>query len=362
MKPIPKSDSAPEGIRAKLKELKQIKRQQGAEAAEKALIEVIKEYPEAGDAYVALARILLEQKKNDYALRASEKAVSLSGLDHRAHTMLGVARMRNDDLKGAEAAFAQALDLNKEYVHAMLGAASVKLVHENYDDALALCDQALEINPNLTRAHQLVARINIKQGKPEVAAKELRKLVEDDASNDRALRAYLRLMRKEGKLDSIAELAESNLATEPPTPRSIARYARMVMAAGKPDLAVEQYRKLIETDQARALDKLRFITALIAAGQFDEAREAIGGIEDRLVAVPLKLKLEGDIALAEGAPDKAIDLYRSACAKARVDGHFSGDPSAGKDKLAQEWQTHTARALRTAIKDARQQRKAAANE
>jgi len=40
----------------------------------------------------------------------------------------------------------------------------------------------------------------------------------------------------------------------------------------------------------------------------------------------------------------------------------SGDPSAGKDKLAQEWQTHTARALRTAIKDARQQRKAAANE
>jgi tetratricopeptide (TPR) repeat protein len=342
------------GLKARLNGLKQLERDAGPEAAEKAIIGLIREFPEAAQAYAALARVLMKQKKSDYAARAAEKAAALAPLDAKQHTLLGVARMRNDDLTGATAAFMQALQIDKNFVQAIVGAAAVKMADENYDDALALCDRALDLDPSMQRAHELVARINMKQGKPEAAAEELRSLLEHDGSNDRALKAYLRLMRKEGKLDDVVSLAQTNLSTEPATPHSVARYARMVSFAGKPDLAVEQYRSLIETGAAREVDKVRFVAALIAAGQLDEAREVIEGLKDRRAMKPLKEKLNADIELASGRPEKAIGLYRTACTSARIDG--LDDAQGTPQQQAEAWQSYTAKALREALREHRNEK------
>lgn len=344
------------GIKARLVQLKHLEREQGPEEAERALISLIREFPEAHQAYAALARVLMKQKKNDYAARAAEKAAALAPLEARQHTLLGVTRMRNDDLQGASAAFAQALQLDKKFAPALVGAAAVKMADENFDDALALCDRALDIDPSLERASELVARINMKQGNPDAAADELRKLLEQ-GGNNRALRAYLRLMRKEGRLDEVVSLAEESLATAPATPQSVARYARMVGFAGQPELAVEQYRSLIETGNAREVDRVRYVAALIGAGQIEEARAVIPTLRDRPAMKPLKDKLNGDVELASGRPEAAVELYASACNSARA-----AEPDAqelaglsGTD-LAQAWQSHTAKALRAALREHRQAR------
>lgn len=170
--------------------------------------------------------------------------------------------------------------------------------------------------------------------------------------NDRALRAYLRLMRKEGKLDDVVSLAEANLSTDPATPRSVARYARMVSFAGKPDLAVTQYRSLIESGAAREVDKVRSVAALIAAGHLDEARSVIKGLKDRRAMQPLKEKLNADIELASGRPEKAIDLYRTACTSARVDG-LDGAQRTPQEQ-AEAWKSYTAKALREQSNESKQ--------
>lgn len=348
------TDPAKAGVKARLSQLKQLERDQGPEEAERALIALIREFPDAHQAYAALARVLLKQKKTDYAARAAEKAAALSPLEAKLHTLLGVARMRNDDLQRASEAFAQALQLDKNFAQAIVGAAAVKMADENYDDALALCDRALDLDPSLERASELVARINMKQGKPDAAAEELRSLLERDGSNDRALRAYLRLMRKEGRLDEVVSLAEVNLSTEPATPRSVARYARMVSFAGQPDLAVARYRELIEGGNAREVDRVRFVAALIGAGHLDEAREVIPTLRDRPAMRPLKDKLTGDVDMAAGQPDKAIEMYEAACRGARVElldpGVAAGLSGA---ELAEAWQSHTAKALREALRERR---------
>ncbi|QGX99850.1 tetratricopeptide repeat protein [Roseovarius faecimaris] len=338
-------------------QVKQLEREQGPEAAERALIPLVREFPDAHQAYAALARVLMKQKKNDYAARAAEKAAALAPLEARQHTLLGVSRLRNDDLPGASAAFAQALQLDKKFAPAIVGAAAVKMADENFDDALALCDRALDIDPSLERASELVARINMKQGKTDAAVEELRRLVEQGGKNNRALRAYLRLMRKEGRLDEVVSLAEESLATAPATPQSVARYARMVGFAGQPELAVKQYRALIETGNAREVDRVRYIAALIGAGQLDEARAMIPTLKDRPAMKPLKDKLNGDVALASGRPDAAIELYAAACSGARAP---EPDPQelAGLsgEELAQAWQSYTAKALRAALREHRQGR------
>ena len=350
------------GIKARLAQVKTLEREQGPEEAERVLIALIREYPDAHQAYAALARVLMKQKKDDYAARAAEKAAALAPLEAKQHTLLGVARMRNDDLAGASQAFAQALQLDKNFAQAIVGAAAVKMADENYDDALALCDRALDIDPSLERASVLVARINMKQGKTDAAAEELRSLLEKDGSNDRALRAYLRLMRKEGRLDEVVDLAEVNLSTDPASPQSVARYARMVAFAGQPELAAEQYRQLIASGNARELDRVRYITALISAGSLDEAREAIPALRDRPAMRPLKDKLTGDVELAAGNPDAATEMYRTACNRARVDG-LSDDAAAGQsgEALALAWQSHTASALREALREHRSGRAGKAN-
>lgn len=351
------NDVSPTGIKARLADIRKLERAEGPEEAERALISLIREFPDAALAYASLARILMKQKKNDYAARAAEKAAALTPLDPKQHTLLGVARMRNDDLQGASTAFAQALQLDKKFAQAIVGAAAVKMADENYDDALALCDRALDINPGLERASELVARIRMKQGDTAAAADELRALLERDGSNDRALRAYMRLMRKEGTLDEVVSLAEVNLSTEPASPRSVARYARMVSFAGQPGLAVAAYRELLKSGSARELDKVRFIMALIGAGELDEARQMIPTLKDRRAMRPLKDKLLGDVEFAAGTPEAAVEMYKAACTGARIDG-LPDEEAAGLSgaALADAWQAYTARALREALKDYRNER------
>lgn len=70
---------------------------------------------------------------------------------------------------------------------------------------------------------------------------------------------------------------------------------------------------------------------------------------------PLKDKLNGDIDLASGHPDKAIKMYRTACRAARVE-EYEGDTGQSPQDQAEAWQTHTAQALREALRDRRSER------
>lgn len=349
-------------LNARLAHLRQNEAAMGHETVEKELVALIRQYPDSAEGYAALARNLLKQKKIDYAVRAAEKAAALAPLNPKAYVMLGVARLRSEDLPGASEAFSRALEFDKNSVKALLGAAAVKMQDEHYDDALDLCGRVMKLDPDQQRVHELIARIKMKQGKTEDAGSALRKVLEQDQSNPRAMRAYIRLMREEGRMEEVVALAEAQLAAEPFTAKAVSRYARMVSAAGRPELAVAQYRKFMKDHALREVDKIGFVSALIEAGELVEARAAIASFKDRAAMKPLKMKLTADADLAEGHAERAIDLYKAACELASVQGleqAADGQPAAAE--LALDWQAHAAKVLREALREHRSERSAREN-
>ncbi|WP_132950334.1 tetratricopeptide repeat protein [Rhodovulum bhavnagarense] len=336
-------------IRQRLGEIREMERSKGAEAAEKALIALIREVPDNRPAYTALSRVLMKQKKFDYAVRAAEKVVRLAPMEAEPLVLAGFARLRNEDREGAAVAFADALGLDGANTRAMMGAALLKMSEDSHEDALELCERAVALDPDLERAHELIVRINLKQGRKDDALAELRDLVEAGGGSSRALRLYARLMRDEGRLDEALKAAASRLGEDR---KSLKRFSQLAAFSGQADLAVDEYRKLAEATDAKPADKVRLIAALIRSGALDEARTGISALPDARVLKPLKHKLSGDIAMAEGQHTAAIALYRKACKAANAqepDADAIG-ADAPEEDLAKLWQKHSAQALRVALR------------
>lgn len=342
--------------RQSLTAIRQLEKTDGAEAAEKALIALIRNEPENQTAYGALARILMRQKKFDYAVRAADRAAAMAPMEAEPAVLAGFARMRAGDRPGAAVAFRDALAIDSSSARAMLGAAVLKMADENYDDALELCERAVEADPSLERAQQLIVRINMKQGRSDEALAELRGLVDSGRANQRAMRSYVRLMRDNGRLEEAIQHA-AQLAGGGSLSR--ARFSRIAAMSGKPDLAIEEYRRLMDNGDARVSDLLRYVTLLIRAGDTEEARKAIGSLPDRAVLKPFRQKLLGDVARAEGKPDAALVHFRKACKLARIDGPAEMPAGSSVEDQAAAWAKHAGQAVRNALRTRRDDRKTA---
>lgn len=347
--PVTPADGGEPTLRQRLAEIREIERAKGPDAAEKALIALIRETPESRPAYTALTRVLMRQKKYDYAARAAEKVVQLAPMEADSLVLAGFARMRNGDRAGAASAFSDALGLDASNTRAMLGAAVLRMSEDAYDDALELSERAVTLDPALERAHELIVRINLKQGRKDEALDELRTLVEEGGGSSRALRLYARVMREEGRLDEALQAAAAHLGDDR---KSLARYSRLAAFSGQADLALEEYRKLAEAPEAKMADKVRYVTALIRSGAIDQARAQIAALPDARVLKPLGHKLNGDIALATEQPAAAIALYRKACKAAGAEEPGAGaiPAEATPEEQAKLWQKHSAQALRAALR------------
>lgn len=325
---------------------------EGSEAAEKSLIALISENPDARKAYTALARVLMKQKKFDYAARAANRAAELAPMEAAPTVLAGFARMRAGDREGAAAAFGDALKIDATSARATLGAALLKLADESYDDALELCERAFALDSSMEKAHQLIVRINLKMGNKTEALQELKSLLDSDGGGKKALRTYARLMRDEGRLDeAIAEAAKGASKGS----KSMSRFAQLASMSGKPELAVDEYRNLIARGEASESDNVRFVTVLVSCGALNDARTAMEGLSDRKLLKPVKHKLKGDISLAEGDFGAAVMQFRKACKAAGIDGPEEGGlaSDASPEETAKHWAKYTSQGVRTALRDRR---------
>ena len=329
-------------------DIRRLERADGSEAAERALIELIRSEPDNRLAYAALTRVLMRQRKYDYAVRAAERSAALAPLEPEAAILVGFAKMRADDRDGAAMAFRDALALDAHSPRAMMGAAILKMADENYDDALELCERAVEVDPSLEQAHQLIIRINMRQGRTGEALSELQKQLDSGDINERALRNYVRLMNQEGRveeaIDNLAKLAGGGSLSR-------ARFARLAAMSGKPDRAVEEYRKLVDRGEAKISDQIRLVSFLIRGGQLEEARKAAGNFPKARVLRPFQQRALGDVTLAEGKPDAAIVHYRRACKLARVDMPDEADVTGETpEDSARLWARYAQRAVRDGLR------------
>lgn len=342
----PKNPSS--ALRDALAVIRDLEKAEGPQAAEKALIALIAENQQSHQAYMALTRLLMKQKKFDYATRAADRAVELSPMQAEPVVMAGFARMRAGDRDGAGAAFVDALRIDASSARATLGAAMLKLADESYEDALELSERAVALDPTVERAHQLIVRINMKMGNTSEALEELKTLIDAEGSGQKALRTYARLMRDEGRLDEA--LADAAAAAK--DGKSMGRLARLASLSGKPDVAIAEYRALLEQGALRDTDRVRFVRLLIVDRAFDDARAQIAELSDRRVIKPIKHTLKGDVAMAEGSYGAAVMQYRKACKSAGIDGLDTNglEDDANAQDTAKAWARHATQGVRQALR------------
>ena len=351
----PTPDASGVTQRAKLAQVREIEKTSGPAAAERALVELLREGPQSHQAFLALSRVLAKQKKYEDAARAAEKARALAPLDPLPLLALGFVRMRNGELAAAADAFAEAIGLDPKSARAHLGAAAVKMSDAQYEDALAFCTRALELDPEMDRAHELVARIRMKSGDTEGALSELSEMIRRSPDNQRVLRAYLQLMRREGRSAEALAVFEAEAEAHPEDKQRARRLARVGAMLGDASYVTRQYEERARQGKVSTADRLRYIVGLIGAGEVARAQTEMASLGDSKVLRPVVAKLNGDIALKSEDAEAAIGHYQTACRTARVEMLDAAREAEGETPLdkARLWRAHTRKAITTAAQSRR---------
>lgn len=334
-------------LREKLKQVREIERTSGLAAAERALVDILREGPQSHQAFLALSQVLIKQKKFEDALRAAEKAKALAPLEATPLIAIGFANIRRRDQSAAAEAFAEAIRLDPTSARAHLGAAAVKMADEDYESALALCDKVIDIDPTMDRAHELIARILMKKGQTAEALTELQSIVQKSPSNQRVLRAYMQLMRREERGDEALKFLEAEAAANPDDKLRARRLALVGARSGDASYATEHYEEMAKQGEVGIPDKMRFIVELIHAGDLDRAQAEIASLGEKKILRPMIAKLNGDIALKKDDADEAVLQYQTACRTARVamlDPAIEAEGGTAIEK-ARLWRSHTRKAI-----------------
>lgn len=341
------SDALGANQRTKLAQIRQIEKTAGVAAAERALVDMLREGPQTHRAFLGLCQVLIKQTKFADALRAAEKAKSLAPLEAGPLVAVGFVKMRQHELPDAAEAFAQAIRLDPDSTRAHLGAAAVKMADENYEDALELCGKVLALNPTMDRAHELVARIQMKRGQTNEALAELKTIVQKSPKNQRALRAYLQLMRREERSDEALKFIEAEAEANPDDKLRARRLAHVGAMLGDASYATKQYDESAKRGKVGVAGRVRFIIELINAGETERAQTEMAALDDNMVLRPILAKLNGDIALKSEDADEAIKHYQTACRAARVEMLDAAAEAEGSTALekARLWRAHTRRAI-----------------
>lgn len=345
-------------MRTRLLEIRRIEKTQGLPAAENALIEMLRAGPQTHQGFIALARVLMKQRRFEDALRSAQKAQTIAPLEVDTAVAVGLANLRLRDNSAAARAFAEALRLDPDNAQANLGAAAVKLADEHYDDAIELCEKVLDLDPSMERAHELIARINMRKGDKPQAIAELQSLVRTNPENRRALKAYVRLMRAEGRSDEALAFLEAEAEANPGDARRADVLARVGAKVGKVGYATEQYEKLREEGDIGVADKLRYAMALIQARDFDGAERMIGELGTQKVLRPVVANLQGEIALKKGDHETAIRQFAAACRLARVEPVDQAALAQAVDaaERARLWRAHARQSVKAAARSRRSAR------
>ena len=334
-------------LREKLKQVREIERTSGLAAAERALVDILREGPQSHQAFLALFQVLMKQKKFEDAMRAAEKAKALAPLEATPLIAIGFVHIRQRDQSGAADSFAEAIRLDPTSARAHLGAAAVKMADEDYESALALCDKVIDIDPSMDRAHELIARILMKKGQTSEALEELKSIVRKSPSNQRVLRAYMQLMRREERGDEAIKFLEAEAAANPDDKLRARRLTLAGARSGDASYATEHYEQMARRGEAGVLDKMRFIVELIHADEIERAQAEIETLGDKKVLRPVIAKLNGDIALKKDDAEEAVLQYQTACRTARVamlDPAVEAEGTTPIEK-ARLWRAHTRKAI-----------------
>jgi tetratricopeptide (TPR) repeat protein len=181
------------------------------------------------------------------------------------------------------------------------------------DEASDLLDRVLADYPNLPSAHEEAANIALARGQPEIAESELRQALQSDASRLSARVTLARLYADRGDPAAAAEqfrIAVENRSVDPLVHRQL---GEVLLQTGNPQAAEESFKRALELAPNSHEAHHGLAMAYLAQSQYaDAAEEEARALEIASGNYTLAIVGQGDIELAQGRYDQAIQRYSLA--------------------------------------------------
>jgi len=134
----------------------------------------------SGDAYMLAGATLLDLDDYENARRDLERALDLNPKLPGIYTLVGMARDKTGDQKGAEPAFREGLKENRDDFKANLYLGVLLYRQRKVDEAKIYLDHAVELKPSDLMARYESATLKSSSGEYGAAARELESVVKDD--------------------------------------------------------------------------------------------------------------------------------------------------------------------------------------
>ncbi len=186
---------------------------------------------------IRLADVALKMKQYELSRRFAEgvlEAVPETGLKAAdAHTALGDACYKMDQLERAEREYQAALTIVVEHPRALTGLGTIALGRKSYAEALTLFERALTSHPHHARAILGKGLAHLGLGNSEYAADYITQGVRLEPENTWALTSLLPLLSQVNRLETAEQLLDNYLDLFPDDPPML--LARAGAAFGKDD-------------------------------------------------------------------------------------------------------------------------------
>ncbi|MEM1379822.1 MAG: tetratricopeptide repeat protein [Pseudomonadota bacterium] len=284
-----------------------IRNQEGAEAGEKALIEIIEQYPDDETLLFALPSYFCEVGEDERCiselkkLEASEEAT----VRHQAKVQLGERVFAESDYDGALVYAEQVLSEDDSEPNALTLKGKVQLATDQPQIAIETLRSALAQERNKESAQILLGLAYEADGRPDFGISQLRQAVEQGGLSTSLFQSLRGMLARNGQPDAAADLTLQFAQTTEATPQIQRESAAVLLAQDRASEAEVVARSLLRLDPSDEVARRILATAQL---QQSAPEDAIASIDAMSPAGQLELSSVQIKAQALGQMQRVDEL------------------------------------------------------
>lgn len=225
--------------------LQQDERKQALDIAQQLLIA----HPRHPQVLKSVAQTYFQYGDNEEAARILRSLIEVLPESAEAYYLLGVAKLRLNQLADARISLSRAIELQPDYPAAQLALAQLDIFGKHYDAALKQAADLAQSHPEAAFADELRGDVAVAQKAPEAAA-EAYALAYEKAPGAQLARKLYQSHLLTGDTDSALASLQRWLEVHPEDVQSRRLFAQALISAGQNTRALSEYLVVIKYEPA----------------------------------------------------------------------------------------------------------------
>jgi tetratricopeptide (TPR) repeat protein len=235
---------------------------------------VLRANPNDGEALGLRASLLLDEGRRERVpeiVADLRRASSLLPRDFVIHGALGRALLAAGDPRAAQAAFAESVRLQPEYVPGLAGVAALELSRGEFNAAANTATEILRLRPENTFARLVQAASYLRQNRMDEAEAVLEEAVRRDSDSKEAKYQLGFVRFRLGKMDDAQALFQEVYGYPSPQVRGLLGMVEVDAARKQYGKAMERLDAALQKNPEHNLVRLAWASMAVQAGRYPEA-------------------------------------------------------------------------------------------